>query len=311
MEETILSVYHQDYKNFEHFIVDGGSTDNSVEIIKKHSSKINWWVSEKDKGQTNAINKGLKKANGDIVMWLNSDDVLLPGALKKAEHLFKKNPNAIMVHGKSVLYGAGKKEQIIGKKQKDLKLKYLAYIPFPQPSSFFRKKLIDETGLLDETLHYGMDYELLVRAALNYEIVFADELFSRYRLHDESKTNHSLKFCKDWNLVFSRVLNSFEFSEPLKKKFADLGFSEDKTHKYKVNNKFSFHNIEKAFLYHLQIMMHFQYSEMRLEKAKQIAKEIKAISPAFYKQQKVGIINFRSSFLNKYLITLMRNFTRR
>jgi glycosyltransferase involved in cell wall biosynthesis len=310
LEETIQSIHSQEYRNFEHFIVDGGSKDNSIEIIKRHSKKISWWVSEKDKGQANAINKGLKKASGDIITWINSDDILLPGALTKAAEYFKNNPAALMIHGKSILFGEGKKERIIGQKQKDLNLKYLAYIPFPQPSSFFRRKLIEETGLLDESLHYGMDYDLLVRAALTGQVLYINETLSKYRLHAESKTNESLRFCGDWNSVFSRVLNSFSFSDDLKDIFAGLGCYHDKKNSYAVARKFSRHNIQKAFLYHLLILMHFHYNALELKKAKEFASVIRKISPSFYTQQKVGIINFRSSFFNRHLITLMRNITR-
>lgn len=311
LEETLLSVQLQNYPNLEHLVIDGGSTDNSVNIIKKHERHLAYWVSEKDRGQTHAINKGLQKASGDIIMWLNSDDVLMPGALKKAAEAFEKNPQAILIHGKSMLFGENRKEQIIGKKIKDLKLRYLAYIPFPQPSSFFRKQLIEETGVLDESMHYGMDYELLARAALRYEIVFTDHLFSKYRLHAESKTNDALKFCKDWNVVFSRILNSFDFCTDLKKIMKELDIYTDETSKYIVKNHYSPKNIEKALLYHLLTLMHYEYNALRLNRAKRIAKEIKNISLPFYKQQKVGIVSARSSLLNKYLINLARKISRR
>jgi glycosyltransferase involved in cell wall biosynthesis len=311
LEQTILSVKNQNYANVEHIIIDGNSSDKSVEIIKKYEKDLFYWVSEKDNGQSSAINKGLKKCTGEIIMWLNSDDILLEGVLKKAAAIFSENPNVIMLHGKSILFGNNQKEKIIGKRQKDFKIKYLAYIPFPQPSSFFRKKLIEETGYLDETLHYGMDYELLARAALSYDVLFVNEIFSKYRLHPKSKTNDTLKFCSDWNLVFSSVLNSLGAKEELKKELKELGFYKKTTKIYKVSNKYSQKNIELAVLHHLLIMMHFNYNELNLTKAKEIASSIKKISPNFYKQKKVGVINFRATVLNKYLLTLMRKLTRK
>ena len=311
LEETILSVAGQEYKNIEHFVIDGESRDNSVEIIKRHENKLAWWVSEKDNGQTHAINKGLKKSTGDIIIWLNSDDVLLPGAIKKAATFFKENPKADFIHGKSILFGEGKKDKVIGQRKKDFKVRYLAYIPFPQPSSFFRKNIIDETGLLDESLHFGMDYELLVRTALSYNIQFCDEIFSKYRLHPDSKTNHQLKFSKEWNIIFSRVLNSFDGTEKLIEKFRQLGFYTENQRKYEVNNKFSYYQIEKSFLYHLLITMHIHYDNLELKKVKEISSTIKSVSSTFYKQHQIGSIKLRSTLLKRNLISMMRILTSR
>ena len=155
-----------------------------------------------------------------------------------------------------------------------------------------------------------MDYELLVRTALLHKIKFVDHVFSKYRLHEESKTNNNLSFCKDWNLIFSGVLNSFKNSEKLIEKFTELDFYTPQAKKFHVNNNYSSHNIQKAFLYHLQIILHYYYNDLGLKKVKQIAKVIKTTSPSFYKQQRIARINFRSTVMSKYLITLMRNLTR-
>src|ERR1700733_11361468 len=99
IEETILSVLNQDYDNTEYIVIDGGSTDNTVEIIKKHENKLAYWVSEKDNGQSHAINKGFKLATGDIICWINSDDILIQGALKRVSQYFSDNPDKLIVNG--------------------------------------------------------------------------------------------------------------------------------------------------------------------------------------------------------------------
>ena len=91
LEDTIHSILNQNYPNLEYFIVDGGSTDNSVDIIKKYEHRINWWVSEPDRGQSHAINKGLVRATGDIINWINSDDLLFPGALQRVASCYQRH----------------------------------------------------------------------------------------------------------------------------------------------------------------------------------------------------------------------------
>ena len=114
LEETILSVLQQGYPNLEYIIIDGGSTDESVGIIKRYQDRLHYWVSEKDSGQSEALNKGLRRATGDIIGWLCSDDLYLPGTFEKVVRIFEQHPAAGMLHGRSILFGKGKKELIKG-----------------------------------------------------------------------------------------------------------------------------------------------------------------------------------------------------
>ena len=102
LEDTIQSVIQQDYPNIEYFVVDGGSTDGSLEIIERYKNKLAWWVSEPDQGQADAINKGFRKASGEIIAWLNSDDLYLPGAISSAVELFHENPTSGVIYGDAV-----------------------------------------------------------------------------------------------------------------------------------------------------------------------------------------------------------------
>lgn len=99
LEEAILSVFNQDYPHVEYIIIDGGSTDGSIDIIRKYERRLKYWVSEPDSGQSEAINKGWNKSTGDIIAWLNSDDTYCPGALRAVAEVFEKNPETLLVHG--------------------------------------------------------------------------------------------------------------------------------------------------------------------------------------------------------------------
>jgi glycosyltransferase involved in cell wall biosynthesis len=205
LEKTILSIINQAYPDLELYIVDGGSTDDSIEIIKKYEQQISWWVSEKDEGQSNAINKGFSKISGHIVSWVNSDDLLLKGALHKVAEHFSSLPSDVgLIHGGTTLFDA----------KKDIKNDWgyvnpslernLAGMAFSQPSAFFLKKYLDVVGgKLNEQLHYGMDYDLFCRLACVCRFTPVNDLFSKYRLHDNSKSvKEQHKFINDWNCTF-------------------------------------------------------------------------------------------------------------
>jgi glycosyltransferase involved in cell wall biosynthesis len=162
IEATLRSLIDQDYPNLEILVVDGGSTDNSVELIRRYEDKIAWWVSEKDSGQSQAINKGFARAKGDIVNWLCSDDVLLPGALHTVAGAFLQNPGVDVVAAVAEYrYNDSREDRLEIPSPLMLKLMPCTNT-IPQPGCFFKKTLLARNPPLDESLHYSMDFELWI-----------------------------------------------------------------------------------------------------------------------------------------------------
>ena len=170
LEETIQSVLAQDYPNLEYWVMDGGSTDGSVEVIQKYASKLSGWVSEKDGGQADAINKGLQRANGEIVAWLNSDDLYRPGAIQSAVSIFQENPEVGLVY--SDVDSIDADGEIFNRMRydqwglKDL----MAFNILGQPGVFFKRSVLENSGYLDLSYQYLLDHHLWLRMALNAPI---------------------------------------------------------------------------------------------------------------------------------------------
>lgn len=208
LEETIQSILSQNYPNVEHLIMDGGSTDNSVEVIKKYEDKITFWRSHKDRGQSDAIIEGFGRATGEIIAWLNSDDQYEPGALHKVAEAFEKRKDAVVVYGDyNVLRQDGSRE-LKPKVSCDFDVMAHAYLMIPQPSAFWKKAAYEEVGGLDVDLHYTMDYDLFLKLAQRYtakRFVHLQTPLSLFRLHDESKSVKLMqKFSHEFNLVKGR-----------------------------------------------------------------------------------------------------------
>jgi len=190
LEQTILSVIGQRYPNLEYIIMDGGSKDGSVEIIKKYQSEIAYWVSEKDNGQAAAINKGFSIATGDIFCWLNSDDMLMPGALLKIGGLFKTAQHPTIIFGNCLHFHEDSPKtrgSDVVQSHECLDLKLCDYII--QPSSFWNKSAWKEVGILNEQYHYTFDWEWFLRAEkAGVSFSPCSEYLSLYRIHDQHKS---------------------------------------------------------------------------------------------------------------------------
>ena len=189
LEASIQSVLSQSYPRLEYIIVDGASTDDSPDIIRKYAEKLAWWTSEKDKGQTDALNKGFAHAKGDILAWLNSDDTYQPGAVASAVEFLLENPLIGLVYGDSnYINEAG---QVIGRfpaAQTDLPRLRQGYVHIPQQASFFRGELWRAVGPLDPSFYFAMDYDLWVRIAARSQVKYVPQTWANFRLHTAGKT---------------------------------------------------------------------------------------------------------------------------
>jgi glycosyltransferase involved in cell wall biosynthesis len=189
LEATIQSVLGQDYPRIEYIIVDGGSTDGSKDIIKKYESKLAWWVSEIDKGQTDAINKGFERAKGDILAWLNSDDTYEPKAVGAAVKYLLAHPQVGMVYADANFINED--GRVIGKfnsAQTDYRLLRQGYVHIPQQTMFFRASLWKEVGPLDPSFYFAMDYDLWTRIARRAPLAYVPQTWANFRLHTSGKT---------------------------------------------------------------------------------------------------------------------------
>lgn len=190
LERTILSILNQNYPNLEFIIIDGGSTDGSVNIIKKYEKYLAYWVSEKDKGQSDALNKGFTKATGDIIGWLNSDDIYLPGILFKIAKLFGKNSAVDIIYGNRL--DIDENDEIIGE-SRFTKFSLVVYrydgLPLGTQSTFWRRNLFSKIGMLDVDLQFDMDYEFFLRAALKKsKFKYVPYYLGVMRRHQAAKT---------------------------------------------------------------------------------------------------------------------------
>jgi len=189
IEDNIRSILNQDYKNFEHIIYDNKSTDDTLKILQRYNHII--WTSEKDNGQTDAINKGLKKASGDIFCYLNSDDMLAEGSLSFINSYFENNRDVDLVYGNCILIDSdGNTIKVRKPEEFNLnRLLYLGYSYIQQPSTFFRRGVLEDVGYFDGGLKYVMDYDYWIRVARKGKILrYVDKDLSMMRIHREAKT---------------------------------------------------------------------------------------------------------------------------
>jgi glycosyltransferase involved in cell wall biosynthesis len=208
IEATLRSLIDQGYARLEILVVDGGSTDNSLEVIRRYEPHITWWVSEQDRGQSQAINKGFARATGDIVNWLGSDDVLLPGALSRIATAFVDDPAADVVVGSSRITYPDPRLNRIGIPT-PLSIELLPCTnQIPQPACFYRRSLLKRSPPLDETLHYAMDLELwshFVASGARWR--FIPDVLAEMRFSETNKTAAGgIKITREIETVYTRYV---------------------------------------------------------------------------------------------------------
>ena len=201
IEENIKSVLNQEYPNFEHIIIDGGSTDGTVDVLRKYSHLI--WVSERDKGQSEALNKGFKEARGEIIGWLNSDDCYAPDAFftvvkelnrSQGRYIVFGDCDVINERGNRIGYCRGRlpnPDNLIKYWNRDYTI--------PQPSVFFLGDVLQSIGYLDEGLHYAMDYDYWLRVSKHYQFHYVNKPIAIMRVHDRAKSGPGEEvFEREW-----------------------------------------------------------------------------------------------------------------
>ena len=189
LEAAIQSVLSQNYPRLEYIVVDGSSTDGSVDIIKRYESRLAWWVSEKDQGQTDAINKGFARAKGDILAWINSDDTYEPDALSSAVKFLQTHPEIGLAYGDAnYIDDEGKVIGHFPAAQTDLIRLRRGYVHIPQQAAFFRADLWRAVGPLDPSFYFAMDYDLWIRLAARSEVKYVPQTWANFRLHTSGKT---------------------------------------------------------------------------------------------------------------------------
>ncbi len=194
LEQTILSVLGQGYPDLEYMIVDGASQDGSVEIIKRYADRLNWWVSEKDRGQSEAINKGFARATGDIVGWLNSDDLYQPGAIASAVEAFRDHPDAGLVFS-DVLAIDGENRVLNLMRCGDWGLdELMSFHTLNQPGVFMKRSVLEKAGYLDPDYHYLLDTQLWLKMAQFAPMVYVRKTLAAGRFHPQAKNLSATRF---------------------------------------------------------------------------------------------------------------------
>lgn len=274
LEQSIQSVLNQQYPNLELIIIDGRSDDNSVEVIKKYEKHIAYWVSEPDRGQSDAINKGLRRASGDIVNWLNADDYHEPDTLQKVSSQFGDDQV-------NVVGGRGKVVSVQGEHIKfsrgtdvypDNLAKTIGWARIDQPETFFRRKVLEKTGFLNADLHYVMDKAWWINYLFSYGlggVRMFDEVLVNFRLHEASKTvSQSESFAQETDALFLHLAeqNQFEKVATGIRQFMDTHPSAD-LHNL-LTKEFDLSLVKQALHYYLLHRADAFYFQHQREKAK-------------------------------------------
>jgi glycosyltransferase involved in cell wall biosynthesis len=216
LEESLSSVLSQTYAPLEVLVVDGGSTDGSVEIVRRFEGRLAWWVSEADLGQADALNKGLARARGDLLGWLSSDDTLLPGALERLVEPFLRDPELFLAYGDAV-YAGERSDRLPARPFDVAQMVRSCECHVVQPASLFSRRAWESCGPLDPTRHWFFDFELFVQMGLagRVEQIEGPPL-ATYRLHRASKSfAQSLPKARDYVRVATEFYANGLFSGPL------------------------------------------------------------------------------------------------
>ncbi len=288
LEQTINSVLNQNYSNLDYIVIDGGSTDNSVEIIKKYKKYLSWWGSEKDNGQSDAINKGLSKCSGEIFNWICSDDYLEPDALDIVSNLFHDISVRVVSGRFRLIDEKSKNDHLVldGILLDDTPEKAFARAAMTQPATFWRIEDIRKFGGVNERLHYFMDLELLLKYLLHYGLKGIKKtatILANYRVHSESKTakemdNSKIKTDSAFNIeknnMFYFLSKKYGLSEKIQHAIRKLMNKIDEDYTMEHIPEKPAIDINKAVNYYLYDFLRRHFYEGNLKLAKLISENM-------------------------------------
>ena len=217
MEQTIQSVISQDVRGKEILLVDGGSTDGSLEIIRKYADHFAWWVSEPDAGQGDGINKGLRRAQADVVGWLNSDDTYQPGTLQKVLTAWRTNSDAVLIYGDVLAVDElGKPIQVIPCGSYTLQ-DLCKFRIINQPAVFMKRTILEQVGYLNLDYQYLLDHVLWLKMGLHGKIIRVPEVWSCGRFHPSAKNvANADEFGEEAHRISRWLLNDPAYREVIK-----------------------------------------------------------------------------------------------
>ena len=310
LEQTILSVLNQNYPNLEYIIIDGGSKDNSVDIIKKYADKLTYWVSEPDKGQSEAINKGLRRATGNVVNWLNSDDYHEPHTLHTIAEAFAQ-PGVSVVCGRGRLF-RHENETAYYSQGTDVYpgnlAKTIGWARMDQPETFFSKAAIDKMGLLDTRLHYLMDRDWWLKYLFLFGLegvkTISDVLIN-FRLHADSKTvSQSPKFQIEHDTFYFSLAKSLALNNYASLIKSLFQVNEDLT----IELKYAYDRnlVEKSLHYYFLKRADETYAQNDKKRTQQL---INNIQDRFLEKEDLALknkLNFRNKYMPQFIIKALR-----